>query len=77
VPSTAGLHLCARLRPDTGVDLGGVRDRARRLGVAVETLDAYYAGPPQAGLVLGYGLISAERIGDGLRLLRHAFTDRP
>ncbi|MEV0405189.1 PLP-dependent aminotransferase family protein [Actinoallomurus sp. NPDC050550] len=75
VPSTAGLHLCARLRPGVEADLGAVRDRARRFGVAVETLDGYCAGRPQAGLVLGYGRIPAERIGDGLRHLHRAFGD--
>ncbi|MCO5990974.1 PLP-dependent aminotransferase family protein [Actinoallomurus spadix] len=75
VPSTAGLHLCARLRPGVRAELEDVRARARRSGVAVETLDAYCADRPQAGLVLGYGMIPADRIGDGVRLLRRAFGD--
>ncbi|MCO5972328.1 PLP-dependent aminotransferase family protein [Actinoallomurus sp. WRP6H-15] len=75
VPSTAGLHLCARLRPGVRADLEQVHDRAGRLGVAVEPLAAYCADRPQPGLVLGYGMIPAERIGDGLRLLRRAFRE--
>jgi GntR family transcriptional regulator/MocR family aminotransferase len=74
VPSSAGLHLCARLKPGTPVDLGMVRHKARELGVAVETLADYSAGDrPQAGLVLGYGAIRTERVPEGLRLLRSAF----
>jgi GntR family transcriptional regulator/MocR family aminotransferase len=75
VPSTAGLHLCARLVPGVRVDISAVRDRARRRGVAVEDLAAYCAGEPQAGLVLGYGLIPAERVTEGLRLVRRAFGE--
>ncbi|MFL6055339.1 MAG: PLP-dependent aminotransferase family protein [Actinoallomurus sp.] len=76
VPSTAGLHLCARLHPDVPADLNAVRVTAFRFGVAAETLSAYCAGDrPQAGLVLGYGMIPADRIPDGLRLLRRAFDD--
>ncbi|GAA4602018.1 PLP-dependent aminotransferase family protein [Actinoallomurus liliacearum] len=70
VPSTAGLHLCARLAPDVPADPRAVQVAARRLGVTVETLAAYCADRPQAGLVLGYGMIPAERIPEGLRLLR-------
>jgi GntR family transcriptional regulator / MocR family aminotransferase len=55
-------------------DLEAVRVTARRLGVTVETLDAYHAGDrTRAGLVLGYGMIPAERIPEGLPLLRRAF----
>jgi GntR family transcriptional regulator/MocR family aminotransferase len=77
VPATAGLHLCARLNPGVPADLEKVQDRARRSGVAVETLAAYSAGEqPQAGLVLGYGSIPAERVAEGLRLLRRALLDQ-
>ncbi|RBQ14353.1 PLP-dependent aminotransferase family protein [Spongiactinospora rosea] len=75
MPSTAGLHVCARLNPGVPAALGEVRARARRLGVAVEPLAGYYAGEPEHGLVLGYGAIPAERVPEGLRRLRRAFTE--
>lgn len=65
VPSTAGLHLCARLAP-------GVSVRPMP-GVALERLEAYCGETPaQPGLVLGYGAITRERIPEGLRLLRRS-----
>jgi len=77
VPSAAGLHLCARLRPEVPVDPGRVLDRARQRGVAAESLAAYCAGQPQAGLVLGYGSIRTEHVAEGLRLLAACFRDEP
>ncbi|MFC8301091.1 PLP-dependent aminotransferase family protein [Micromonospora orduensis] len=74
VPSTAGLHLCARLRPDAPVELATVVERAADHGVAVEELAAYHAGDRrQAGLILGYGAIETERVPAGLRLLARCF----
>ncbi|MEV4080080.1 PLP-dependent aminotransferase family protein [Nonomuraea fuscirosea] len=65
VPSTAGLHLCARLAPD--VSVRPVPE------LAVESLEAYYGGStPEPGLVLGYGGIGRDAIPEGLRLLRSA-----
>ncbi|MEV5888139.1 PLP-dependent aminotransferase family protein [Nonomuraea fuscirosea] len=65
VPSTAGLHLCARLAPDVSV-----RPMPE---LAVESLAAYYGGStPEPGLVLGYGGIGRDAIPEGLRLLRSA-----
>ena len=70
VPSGAGLHLAARLKPGTAVDIAAVQDRARAFGVAVESLAAYCAGDrPQPGLVLGYGAVATAGIAEGLRLL--------
>nr|WP_220448201.1 PLP-dependent aminotransferase family protein [Nonomuraea diastatica] len=70
VPSTAGLHLCARLAP--GVSVRPAPE------VAVERLEAYcgYA-PAQAGLVLGYGAIAKDAIPEGLRLLRSRMSAAP
>ncbi|GIJ52182.1 GntR family transcriptional regulator [Virgisporangium aliadipatigenens] len=62
VPSSAGLHLCVLLRDGVTVDL----DRARELSVGVADLSGYGGGP---GLVLGFGMIPAERIPEGLRRL--------
>ncbi|MGP3917407.1 MocR-like pyridoxine biosynthesis transcription factor PdxR [Nonomuraea sp. 10N515B] len=65
VPSTAGLHLCARLAP-------GVSVRPAP-GLALERLESYCGEPPaQAGLVLGYGAIGRDRIPEGLRLLKRS-----
>jgi GntR family transcriptional regulator/MocR family aminotransferase len=75
-PSAAGLHVAARLRPLTGISIDDVRDRARALGVAVDSLAAYGTGHrPPAGLVIGYGAIRAEEIPTGLQLLTRAFRD--
>ncbi|WP_460808509.1 MocR-like pyridoxine biosynthesis transcription factor PdxR [Micromonospora zhanjiangensis] len=76
VPSTAGLHVCARLRPGVPVDLAGVVERAAGLGVAVAELADYHAGGRRsAGLVLGYGAVPTERVAEGLHLLARCFAD--
>ena len=72
IPSVSGLHLCAVAEPGAVVPPGLV-SRARRRGVAVETLADFCGGPPQAGLVIGYGAIREERIGEGLRRLAGTF----
>ncbi|RVX46126.1 GntR family transcriptional regulator [Nonomuraea polychroma] len=65
VPSTAGLHLCARLAP-------GVSVRPAP-GLALERLESYCGETPaQPGLVLGYGAIGKDRIPEGLRLLKRS-----
>jgi GntR family transcriptional regulator / MocR family aminotransferase len=73
LPSVAGLHVCARLAPGGPAPLDSVLAAARALGVSAPTLAARCAGPPQQGLVLGYGLIGADRIPEGLRRLATAF----
>ncbi len=73
IPSHAGLHVCARLRAAGVVDVDGVVDRARAHGVAVERLDAYCAGEPQPGLVVGYGSIPIGAIDEGITRLGEAF----
>jgi GntR family transcriptional regulator / MocR family aminotransferase len=66
VPSVAGLHLCARLVAP-GIDLGAA---VRRSGVVVRTVGSFSTTPHSwDGLVLGYGTIQPERIGEGLRRL--------
>ncbi|MEV4291856.1 PLP-dependent aminotransferase family protein [Nonomuraea bangladeshensis] len=65
VPSSAGLHLCARLAPGVSFEPAP--------GLAVERLEAYCAeGAPQPGLVLGYGGITRDLVPEGLRLLRRS-----
>lgn len=68
VPSSAGLHLCAR----TTFDPAGLVARARADGVAVQALADFCAGPPQHGIVLGYGAIQVSQIPEGLRRLTAA-----
>ncbi|RZQ59514.1 PLP-dependent aminotransferase family protein [Amycolatopsis suaedae] len=65
VPSSAGLHVCALLSEGDG---GAVVEAAARAGVAVENLTAY--GGTREGLAIGFGTVSAERIGEGLTRLR-------
>jgi GntR family transcriptional regulator/MocR family aminotransferase len=75
VPSAAGLHLCARLDPESPVDLTRVLARARDAGVGVENLARFCAAPPaQPGLVLGYGAIRGADIAEGVRRLAACFT---
>jgi len=69
VPSAAGLHLCVR----SSVDVSGVVERARAVGVGVQALADFCLGPVRQGLVLGYGAISQERIVEGLRRLAEVF----
>lgn len=71
VPSAAGLHLCAL--GEEGTDLEPIAAAAARAGAAVQTLSDLCGGFPGSGLVLGYGSIPAERIGDGLAVLDGAW----
>jgi GntR family transcriptional regulator / MocR family aminotransferase len=74
VPSAAGLHLCARIRPGATVDVDDALRRAREAQVGVQELAAYCAeAPMQPGLVLGYGAIASDRIDEGLRRLASCF----
>jgi GntR family transcriptional regulator/MocR family aminotransferase len=70
VPSAAGLHLCAL----STVELEPIVATARSAGVGVQALRDYYLGEPaRDGLVIGYGAIPTERIGEGLHRLAVAF----
>jgi GntR family transcriptional regulator/MocR family aminotransferase len=67
VPSAAGLHLSARVRPGAADAL----DRARAAGVGVATFPEIAAAPPDPpSVVFGYGLIDVGRIDEGLALLQ-------
>lgn len=66
VPSSAGLHLCARVRPHASVDVASVAAQARQAGIAVDELAGYHGDP---GLVFGYGGISHADIPAGLARL--------
>ena len=76
VPSVAGLHLSALLRPDTGVDAAAVLDRAGQAGIGLRTLGDLSQEPPERdGLMLGYGGIPTDRLPEALRLLARCFRD--
>ncbi|MBO2451069.1 PLP-dependent aminotransferase family protein [Actinomadura barringtoniae] len=67
IPSSAGLHLSARLSPH--LNPTDVLTRARQTGVAVESLTPYCADTPQNGLVIGYGAIPTSKVPEALRRL--------
>jgi GntR family transcriptional regulator / MocR family aminotransferase len=77
VPSAAGLHVCARLREPRRVDVARAIAAASPHGVRVIQLADYCSRPPDRdGLVIGYGMITVDRIHAGLLelvgALRHA-----
>jgi GntR family transcriptional regulator/MocR family aminotransferase len=85
VPSAAGLHLTARVRPRARVDLDDVLVRAARSGVAVHALSRYYtnatadagegaAAPATAGLLIGYGAIATAKVEEGMKRLAASFS---
>ena len=83
LPAVAGLHQCVLFR-DAAVDAAAIARRAREVGVIVQPLAPYYAtrpragtGDARAGLCLGYGMIDAERIDEGIRRLAAALRPSP
>ena len=69
VPSSAGLHVCARLRSGHLAEVEAVVAAARARGVAVEPLAGYYRDlPAEAGFVLGYGAARSSTVQDGLTI---------
>jgi GntR family transcriptional regulator/MocR family aminotransferase len=75
VPSTVGLHVAALARTASVDEISSVARRASDVGVQVQTLSRFAVQPPaKAGLVLGYGAISAANIEEGLRRLRLCFV---
>jgi GntR family transcriptional regulator/MocR family aminotransferase len=68
VPSSASLHLCARLTVPVDIDqvlaLSGVDS-----GLLAEN----FAATPQHGLVIGYGVVEPGRIEEGMRRLADGF----
>jgi GntR family transcriptional regulator/MocR family aminotransferase len=74
VPSAAGLHVTALARKVSVEQLSEIVQCASAAGVEVQQLSAFaFTSPAQAGLVLGYGAISAANIEQGLRRLRSCF----
>jgi GntR family transcriptional regulator/MocR family aminotransferase len=75
VPSVAGLHLCVWLRSGSTDHASAVVQQARESGVALQSIAGFYReGRPRAGLLLGYGLITSDRIDEGLSRLRACFV---
>ena len=73
VPSTAGLHVCARVAQGASVDVDAAVRHSRAVGVSVRSLAPYYAETPGLpGLVIGYGAIPADRIAAGIAHLTFA-----
>ncbi len=70
LPASAGLHVSALLA--RRADASAIAAAARRADVVVEPLSSYYESRGRPGLVLGYGLIPATKIDDGIRRLAAA-----
>ena len=65
VGASAGLHVLAWLPPDIGED--AIVEAAQRVGIRVKGLGPRAGGPTApAGLILGYGTISASAIDPGI-----------
>jgi GntR family transcriptional regulator/MocR family aminotransferase len=77
IPSSAGLHVSARVVPGASVDLARVVARAHDAGVRVYPLSRFCVERARdAGLVIGYGVIPTPKIDEGLRRLRACFGAR-
>ncbi len=72
VPSWAGIHITALLRPEVRRTDVEILELARRRGVEMSLPLSAYAvtRTPQQGLVMGYGAVRTERIPEGFRRLR-------
>ena len=77
VPSSAGLHVSARVVAGASIDLARVVARAHDAGVRVYPLSRFcFERTREAGLVIGYGMIPTPKIDEGLRRLRACFGAR-
>ncbi|GIE78082.1 GntR family transcriptional regulator [Actinoplanes philippinensis] len=76
LPSIAGLHLTAHLRPGVRDGAATVVERAARAGVALQTLAQFHRGPAGPdGLVIGFGSVPTDRLPEALRLLAGCFAE--
>ena len=74
VPSAAGLHISAHVPGRAAEEVTAIVRRARADGVDLYALGSFGVRHPRpAGIVLGYGAISADDIPEGLRVLRACF----
>jgi GntR family transcriptional regulator / MocR family aminotransferase len=76
LPSSAGLHLGAFTR-DRRRDTDDLARRALAMGVAVQSLSAFYQSRKRAGLALGYGAIPVSKIEEGIRRLAACMARDP
>ena len=75
IPSSAGLHVAARIAGGVSIDVRRVVSEAQDAGVRVYPLSRFcYEPPAQPGLVIGYGLIPTGSIDEGLRRLHACFA---
>jgi GntR family transcriptional regulator/MocR family aminotransferase len=73
VPSEAGLHVAALAPTASHERTLTVTELARQAGVAVQPLARFRRDTDvPAGFLIGYGAISADRVGEGLHLLRQS-----
>jgi GntR family transcriptional regulator / MocR family aminotransferase len=75
LPAYAGLHESCRCL-DPRLDAQAWAKAAQKHGVALEALAPYCQGEPLQGLAFGFGLVEANRIDAGVRLLRRALPGR-
>jgi GntR family transcriptional regulator/MocR family aminotransferase len=73
IGDTAGLHVVLELPPGTADQIAA---QASSRGVAVSTLERYFAGPPsREGLVLGYGGATLSQVRRGCEVLASVLAD--
>jgi GntR family transcriptional regulator/MocR family aminotransferase len=78
IPSASGLHLAARARTLSVDRMKNVAQRASDQGIAVQLLSSFAVNArPQAGIMLGYGVIQTDQIEQGMCLLRSCFDSEP
>ena len=71
LPSSAGLHVTALLR-DRRADADAIAARALERGVGVSSLRGFSTKQRRAGLALGFGMIGAAKIEEGVKRLAAA-----
>jgi GntR family transcriptional regulator/MocR family aminotransferase len=73
VPSVAGLHLFAQLRPDVPLRVSAVREAAAAAGIGIQSVASFATDrdseQARRGFVLGYGAIDESSIDRGLHRL--------
>jgi GntR family transcriptional regulator/MocR family aminotransferase len=76
IPSAVGLHISATATFASPAILDAAFQRVLAAGVGVHPLSMFqFNQPSPPGIAIGYGAIQAERIEEGIRLLRKAFDD--
>jgi GntR family transcriptional regulator/MocR family aminotransferase len=76
IPSAAGLHVSARVRPGTSLDTAALRARATERGVEILDFSQCATGSKdRPGVLVGYGAIPTNRVDEGLRRLHGCLAD--